>query len=201
MSEQLDRFLKSYWDYYLDLEEQLLETRRFVAFDKKNKSSFSVEYLKLYQAVCSEIDVVGKEMAVSVNTKFKPEKSNIQKWGYEIQQKYPHLKDDLVKFNDSEIIQPFKDWEYEVSISKSGAHNLRIRDGKNPIKWWRDYNKVKHNRTGLVEGTNNFELANQQNLIAAFSALFLLETIHIQSIDSDAKYQKSKLFKREEGTT
>ena len=35
----LDKFLKSYWEYYLDLEKQVLETKRFVEFDKANKNT------------------------------------------------------------------------------------------------------------------------------------------------------------------
>lgn len=201
MSKELERFLKSYWGYYLDLEEQLLETRRFVAFDKKNKESFSIEYLKLYQAVCSEIDVVGKEIAVAVNSQFKTNDSNIQKWGYEIQRKFPCLKERIIEFNDSELLQPFKNWEYEcyTVTDKNGrtSQRLRIKEGKTTIKWWSNYNKVKHRRIGLIEGTDNFHLANQKNLIEAFSALFLLETTYIKKIDQNARYQESKLFKQE----
>lgn len=44
-------FKKSYWNYFLELEEQLISTKRFVTFDKNNFKSFSIEYLKLFQAV------------------------------------------------------------------------------------------------------------------------------------------------------
>ena len=71
----INLFIKSYWDYFLELEEQFIETKRFVAFDKANSKSYSIEYLKLYQAVCSEIDVVGKEIAVAVNPTFKIDKN------------------------------------------------------------------------------------------------------------------------------
>lgn len=191
-------FLKSYWEYYLELEEQFLSTKRFIAFDKANQGAFSIEYLKLYQAVCSEIDVVGKEIAAFANPNFKiDEHTNIKKWGYEVQRKYPFLKDSCVIFNDSESIQPFKDWEYEVSISKKGCRNLKIKDDKKPIRWWKNYNVVKHRRIGLVEGTDNFHLANQKNLIDAFSALCLLEMFYIKELqqDRDIEYQKSALFK------
>lgn len=200
MSKQLEQFLKSYWEYYLDLEEQLLETRRFVAFDEKNKKSFSVEYLKLYQAVCSEIDVVGKEIAVAANPKFKIDNNtNIKKWGFEVQQKFPWLKESFVTFNGVLTLHPFENWEYEISISKKGSRNLKIKDDKKAIQWWKNYNDVKHRRIGLIEGTDNFHLANQRNLIEAFSALFLLETTYIKEIDQNARYQESKLFKREGG--
>ena len=67
----LKLFIKSYWEYFLELEEQFLETKRFVAFDKANAKAYSIEYLKLYQAICSEIDVVGKEIAVAINPQFR----------------------------------------------------------------------------------------------------------------------------------
>ena len=51
-------FVKSYWNYYLELEEQFISTKKFVEFDVSNSTTYSVEYLKLFQAVCSEIDVV-----------------------------------------------------------------------------------------------------------------------------------------------
>ena len=200
----LKLFLKSYWEYYLELEEQLLETKRFVAFDKMNKKSFSIEYLKLYQAVCSEIDVVGKEIAVSINPDFKIDnRTNVKKWGYEVQQKFK-LKDYVILFDEREQLQPFINWEYEkytVRMKKGEKRQeLRIKDSKESITWWRNYNNIKHRRIGLVEGTNNFQLANQQNLILAFSALFLLETVYIDELKKGetAEFQKSSLFKMAE---
>ena len=56
-------FIKSYWNYYLELEQQLYDIRKYVDFDRKNNNTFSIEFLKLLQAVCSEIDVVAKVIA------------------------------------------------------------------------------------------------------------------------------------------
>ena len=53
-------FKKSYWNYFLELEEEFLLTQKYVTFDKLNFNTFSAEYIKLIQAVCSEIDVVAK---------------------------------------------------------------------------------------------------------------------------------------------
>lgn len=160
-----------------------------------------LEYLKLYQAVCSEIDVVGKEIAVAVNPTFKIDNNtNIKKWGYEIQQRFPNIKDIGVVFNSEDILQPYKDWEYEkhTTVDSNGKirNNLKIKDGKKAIKWWQKYNTIKHRRIGLVEGTKNFRLANQSNLILAFSALFLLESIYIIYFSKDecVKVSKSRLF-------
>lgn len=197
----LKQFIKSYWDYFLDLEDQFIETKRFVEFDKANDKTYSIEYLKLYQAVCSEIDVVGKEIAIANNSGFKISKrTTIKNWGYEIQKKFPGLKDVIVSFNDERYIQPFKNWEYEQSksVNKNGKtqNNLKIKGDKEAIVWWRNYNDIKHRRIGLIEGTKNFQLANQSNLIQAFAALFILEMLYIETFPESEWYDigNSKLF-------
>ena len=53
----------SYWRYYIELEQEMLQTRRFVDFGKENFKSYSLEFLKLYQAVCGEIDSFLKLLA------------------------------------------------------------------------------------------------------------------------------------------
>lgn len=194
------QFIKSYWEYFLELENQFFETRRFVAFDRENAKTYSIEYLKLYQAVCSEIDVVGKEIAIAVNPLFKIDKNtNIRKWGYEIQQAFPTIKDLEVIFNGEEMLQPFKNWEYELNsnTTKDGKKRttLCIKGKKETIVWWRNYNEIKHRRIGLVEGTKNFCLANQGNLIQALSALYILETLYMMHyIKNNKQVQNSRLF-------
>lgn len=197
----LKQFIKSYWEYFLELETQFIETKRFVEFDKANAKAYSIEYLKLYQAVCSEIDVVGKEISIAVNPNFKINSgTTIKKWGYELQQRFPTIKDVVVRFNDEEVIQPFRDWEYEKCsyTDKNGKkrNGLKIKDDKKPIQWWRNYNDIKHRRIGLVEGTKNFLLANQSNLIQSFSALFVIEMLYISSFaeSEEQRMENSKLF-------
>lgn len=195
--DNLKPFIKSYWEYFLEIEEQFLESKKFVAFDDANSKTFSVEYLKLYQAVCSEIDVVGKEIAYAMDSSFESQNANIQKWGYVIQKHFPELKNTLIIFNDETEVHPFKDWEYEEYTDKKGRIRLRVLDGKRTITWWRDYNKVKHQRIGLITNTKNFCLANQKNLILAYSALYAIETLYINSLDNNnnVTIEPSKLFK------
>ena len=194
----LENFIRVYWEYFLELEAQIIDTKRYVAFDKSNFHTYSIEYLKLFQAVCSEIDVVGKEIAVGTNPEFKIDNNtNIKKWGFEVQKAFPNLKDDMVIFNKEIEISPFTNWEYEISIGKKGQKNLRVVDDKPTIQWWKDYNDVKHQRTGLVSGTKNFALANQKNLITSLAALYLLETTYIDFCMNEAPYNEintSKLF-------
>ena len=169
-----------------------------MAFAKTNEKTFSVEYLKLYQAVCSEIDVVGKEIACAVDSSFKIDNhTNIKKWGYVIQQHFSELKNTVVIFNDEEPYQPFENWEYENYTAKNGNKGLRVIKKKTTITWWKDYNKVKHQRIGLITNTENFCLANQKNLILAYSALYAIETVYINqfTVNKDVKIESSKLFK------
>ena len=58
-------FAKSYWSYYLELEEQIVLSKKYVEFDETNHKTFSSNYLLLIQAICSEIDVVGKALAIN----------------------------------------------------------------------------------------------------------------------------------------
>ena len=94
-------FKKSYWNYFLELEEEFLLTQKYVTFDKLNFNTFSAEYIKLIQAVCSEIDVVAKEIASYFNSSFEDEKNpNIQRWGFVIQSGLPEICTHSVVFSD-----------------------------------------------------------------------------------------------------
>ena len=89
---EISRFVSSYYNYYLELEEAFKQTQKFVAFDKHNDRTYSVEYLKLIQAVCSEIDVVAKEIAEHFNSDFhKIPRPNIGDWGYIIVNNMPRI--------------------------------------------------------------------------------------------------------------
>jgi hypothetical protein len=193
----MEQFIKSYWEYFLELEEQFIETKRYVDFDKANAKTYSIEYLKLYQAVCSEIDVVAKEIASSINDNFKVNDANIQKWGYEIQQFYNNINTEKILFNGDLTVVPFGRWQYEWSITKDNKRKLKLVNGCQTPIWWKNYNDVKHQRIGLITGTKNFTKANQHNLILAFSALFLLEYLFMSNnFTIVPSIRNSKLFKR-----
>ena len=104
-------FIKNFWSYYLELERQFIETRRYVEFSAENNKAYSVEYLKLYQAICSEIDAVGKEIAADVVSGFVVDTdTNIKKWGYNLQKVFGNIKDDTVIFYDTYTVKPFENW-------------------------------------------------------------------------------------------
>ena len=53
-------FYKHYWNYYLSIERSFLATEPYIAINQKNFNAFSVEFIKLYQIICSEVDVTAK---------------------------------------------------------------------------------------------------------------------------------------------
>lgn len=177
--DEFNRFRKLYWNYFLELEHEFAETSRYVSFEKSNSNTYSREFLKLLQAICSEIDVVGKEIASIVDPTFNSNgKQTIKNWGYALQKQF-HLKDYTACFLEDLSLDPWKDWEYEARPSKAGAVNLAVVGGKPTISWWKDYNSVKHQRTAIVEGTSNFAKANLGNVILALAALFIMETVFL----------------------
>ncbi|WP_405346548.1 hypothetical protein [Ruminococcus sp.] len=180
----LSIFIRSYWDYYLELEEQFKRTSRYVAFDSNNKNTYSVEYLKLFQAVCSEIDVVAKEISTKLDSSFKVDRNtNIKKWGYILQNHLPSILTQEVVFNHKEIISPWKHWQYVQYRDKTGSLRYKLKEKTQTPKWWRAYNDVKHARTQLTEdGSINYSKANLGNLISSFAALFILETEYMTSL-------------------
>lgn len=180
-------FVRSYWDYYLELEEQFSQTKKYIAFDIYNKNAYSVEFLKLMQAVCSEIDVVAKEISSALEPSFKVDNStSIQKWGYILQNKLPATLSAEVVFNHDIRVSPWKNWMYEQYRDSKNALRYRLKDGAETPKWWSAYNAVKHQRTKLTDnGQINFTKANLLNLIHCFAALYILETEYMNTLYGD----------------
>lgn len=207
VSLDINTVVQSYWEYYQELERDFISTRKYVAFEEDNFSTYSVEYLKLYQAVCSEIDVLGKVMAGAVNPTFKPDdKANsIFKWWYVIQHVYKVYADNRNtgygsygtglalcshRFLGRIEICPWKDFETEwreVTDKNGNTSNrcLLAPDSSTP-SWWSSYNKVKHSRILRPSNsldTPNYTLANLGNVAKAFAGLFTLEKSLMQAIE------------------
>lgn len=201
MEITLTQFIKSYWNYYLELEEQLIQTKRFVDFDISNYKTFSIEYLKLLQATCSEIDVVAKIIAEKFELSFsKLDNKNIQKWGFVIQKYFKEIQHIKVCFLNDFCITPWQNWGYEQYKDKKNSIRYRLLKGAETPQWWTAYNKVKHERTSHYQnGKTNYCRANLENLISAMSALFILETIFIEYLKKEEEVlitlTPSSLFK------
>ena len=170
-----------YWKYYISLEEQFVETGRYVEFDFiNNGKTYSMEYLKLFQAVSSEIDVVGKIVASIVDKSFKPTKdTGINEWWYYIFTNDPSLESKKCSLFGEHELQPWKNFRTirnpNPDAKKYILDENNIPKAKTP-GWWNDYNSVKHNRTGHYQKfATNYAKANLRNLFYTFAALFILE--------------------------
>ena len=57
-----EEFLNIYWRYYELLETNFKNSIRYVSLDESNYNTYSMEYAHLLQTICSEIDVIFKEL-------------------------------------------------------------------------------------------------------------------------------------------
>lgn len=209
MSSYFDEFATGYWKYYLQLESRMEETQKFVEYDEANFKTFSSTYLMLFQTVCSEIDVVGKEIAGYYNPTFVSEKDNkktINRWWYEIQDQIPDINREII-FAEKINVNPWSKFRTAKTISYRNAgtievvnYNLQKKTNGviyNTPKWWNAYNKVKHHRLASDVDGVNFKKANLQNLVNAFAALYLLEFEFMKKIGTTKeriRYEGSVLF-------
>ena len=176
------QIIREYWNYYLDLENQFEQSRRYISFDAANYSTYSVEYIQLLQAICSEIDVVGKVIAQHNNKDFIVDNhTNITKWGFEVQKCFEGLDLKTIYFDNAIEIVPFNKWKYKKGTTKKKPIVYFDDTYKTP-QWWLDYNSVKHARTSIDdnEQIKNYKKANLRNVIYALGALYILNMILLQ---------------------
>ena len=163
---------KTYWRYYIELEQEMLQTRRFVNFGLDNSKAYSLEYLKLYQAVCGEIDAFLKLLAKKLNPAFNVKKSDIQKCWFEVQNWYQTVAIKSVTFCKEYDLEPWAGYTVTRALS---TNNRLIYSGSAP-NWWKAYTDIKHARAVLGDdGKPNFIKANLINVSNAFAALYILE--------------------------
>lgn len=143
-----EEFTKSYWQYYLLLENKFLQTINYVEPSENNFSAYSVEFAYLLQSIGGELDTFFKFYC-----DFQlDDRRNISDYKRCIIEKYPDVLNQKVALTKYELVlTPFADWD---SLSP---------------EWWTSYNKVKHNRY------NNLEYASLKNVLNILAALFLLE--------------------------
>ena len=155
------------------LEKDFLQAERYVSFelgenylydgiehnDSGNSTTFSDEFIKQYQAICSEVDVILK----SICTELGNTTADDMQYGYTptILQNWTNIISQKVKFKDVEL-QPFSNWKHSP-------------DYKSP-DWWTPYNKVKHKRV------HNYRKANLKNVVNALAGLYILENYFVKYI-------------------
>lgn len=167
-----NEFSKRYWKYYLLLEKEFLNIEQYLAIDEVNFSAFSIEYIKQYQTICSEIDVISKSFCKVIDSRFNGK--SIPMYCKCILDNNTDFTNRVIRLKNRNItMTPWKDWSYSMVLQQDG----RTKPTSNNPDWWQKYNKVKHTRTTINSSTGlpYYKLANQNNVLSALAGLFQLE--------------------------
>jgi hypothetical protein len=166
-SENTRTFIRQYWNFFETLEDDFIETERYVSLDEDNFDTFSIEYNRLYQSVCSEIDVVAKYLCELLGDS---KANNIVQYCATITTHCGKFTSEAVAVKQLITITPWDKW---AVIGKSQSDNP---------EWWTLYNKVKHNRQSLCTDSNSkwnnkpyHKCATQKNVLLSLAGLYILE--------------------------
>lgn len=193
------RFIDEYWSYYLQIENDVVDTFDYVEPDSRNFGVYSRKYKDLLSAIGSEVDVVGKSIAELVVTNDKKlADAQIARWGFAVERFFPHISSAAVTMRGNIQLTPWKNWSNEMAKVKNNRIIYRLKNGSSNPEWWIAYNKTKHRRRSLANPEDsNYERANLKNVLSGLAGLFTLEMILaeatgrvFQSVDP-----QSKLFK------
>ncbi|UTZ33184.1 hypothetical protein HB762_17880 [Vibrio campbellii] len=140
-----------HWNLFTVLESDLSNVSRFIEFDERNFKAFSTELSKLLLSIGSEVDVVFKQLCKVVDGEAR--RKNIVDY-YAVLSENDGIKSILAE---------------TVSIPRFGLefNPFEEWDADTRPKWWKSYNKVKHDRQ------ENYHEASLENVLRALSALML----------------------------
>ena len=174
-----DEVINSYWKYYLSLESQVAEMERFIEFDLKvNGKTYSSRLLELLQAICSEIDVIGKTLALQCDSSYQVTKyTPIKSWWFVIQNKYEGIQSEPVCFR-KETLFPWANF-FVAKVNGKHIDDPTVPNSHAP-SWWNSYNNVKHRRTDRDRNGLVYSQANLSNVINALAGLCVLETLLLE---------------------
>lgn len=175
-----NEFLTQYWRYYLSLEKDFIQLTRYVGLYEENFNVFSDEIHKQLISVGVEFENISKRICEVLD----------------------------INLSDEPNIKEFKQWIPKVEIKIIDIYSLNnftllpfeVINGKIQLKWWKNYNSIKHNRLF------NYKEVTFKNLLDALAALFYAEMFLIREIgkknnDVDVPDEYSKLFQIENWTT
>lgn len=140
-----------HWEVFKTIEDDLYVISKYIKFDQRNFSAYSVELSKVLIFTCSEIESIFKIFCDEV---YKTKVNNIGGFKEKLLQYPEHLA----------LIESFN-----VKVEKSIGDiipwsNFSTQD----LKWWRAYNKLKHEYTdNLIEG-------NLENVITSVTGLYCI---------------------------
>lgn len=146
-----NEYTNKMWLYYLQLEKDFLETLNYIEFEPDNFPTYSKVYTKQLLSICSEFDVICKQLCQVVDN--NANRSKITDYA-EILSEYNHLSEAKVycTYTNSEY-SPLLNWTKDNSPT-----------------WWKDYNDVKHHRME----NNNHKKSNFLNVFLALAGLYIV---------------------------
>lgn len=153
-----DVFLNQYWKYYLTLEAEFIELEKIIPIDPVNENTFSFKYLELVFSICSEIDVVFKQLLLFNGYDGNPKDWDMPDYMSFIKENCNKFTEEKVIYNNKRESSPYFEWS----------------ENKN-LTWWTKYNLGKHHRTDEKEGLENYKRINQEIVLLSLSGLYQLE--------------------------
>ena len=167
-----DEFERRFWNQYLLHENDFISSLNYVEFAEENFETYSIQFVKQLLSVSSEIESVLKIMFCN-KTKRKS-------------------KDGTEYAADKNMVDYIKDLQ-GLTLESSNIENIIIKSYRLnyefvPFKlkpkeetpsWWKNHNKLKHNRS------EEYKCANLYNLVNALAGLFLLNYIYFKFLSKD----------------
>lgn len=175
-------FINTYWKQYELLEKDFLKSSEYVRISKFNYSTFSDRYVRLFLAICSELDSVIGSFCEYLNEDM--EKKNL----YNFISKINYIIDEYPKLNQTRVVTKYPyDTINIVPFSKVSENNS--------TDWWHDYNEVKHRRGDKNEqGMYNYQKANLKNVLFALAALYIVCTLFYNLVSENEGELNTNIF-------
>jgi hypothetical protein len=152
-----------HWDYYLTIEQDLFQSKRFVEHANFNFSAYSSEFAKILLLAASEVDVVIKVLCNALAPEKKPKR--IDQYANILLGRIPAIVTFEIMVNRIKLC-PWGGW--------------RIENDGSPI-WWKACNNTKHDRGA------KFTEANLLNATLAVGALRIILMLLYDYLEDDAK--------------
>jgi hypothetical protein len=142
--------VEPHWNYLLAIERDVDRLARFVEFDERNFSCFSVEIARVLLAAAAEVDVVCKQVCRRINTASSAD--NIHGYRDEIVPAFPKIPAFPVLLPRFGLrLTPWDEWNKQRGVPY----------------WWTAYNKIKHQRD------SEYHRAHLKNALNAAAGLFV----------------------------
>jgi hypothetical protein len=143
-----------YWDYYLTIERDIIETTRFVEFVPTNYSCYSIEFARIIMSAGTELDMVFKQLCEKIDPNTTAD--NINNYYDVVIPVFPNIINIQRYIRGYELLlKPFDGWT----------------KGNNPCWWTHGYNKIKHERNTYF---NKATLENAINIVSGLSIVLFL---------------------------